>query len=96
MKESFLANQVSTTSTLTKQSSTAASTTTQSSTTQSTTTVATTTQDQYYNQELHCTFETGTSCFLNDIQGDDFDWSTRQVGPDHNFVFSFLQIIYLV
>nr|XP_034302436.1 MAM and LDL-receptor class A domain-containing protein 1 isoform X2 [Crassostrea gigas] len=70
--------QVSTTSTSTTQSSTAASTTTQSSTTQSTTTVATTTHDQYHNQELHCTFETGTSCFLNDIQGDDFDWSTRQ------------------
>nr|XP_034302513.1 MAM and LDL-receptor class A domain-containing protein 1 isoform X2 [Crassostrea gigas] len=30
------------------------------------------------DQDLHCTFETGTSCFLNNSNNDDFDWQTGQ------------------
>ncbi|XP_065942368.1 MAM and LDL-receptor class A domain-containing protein 1 isoform X2 [Magallana gigas] len=30
------------------------------------------------DQELHCSFETGTACFLSDIQEDDFDWRIRK------------------
>ncbi|XP_052711416.1 MAM and LDL-receptor class A domain-containing protein 1-like isoform X1 [Crassostrea angulata] len=30
------------------------------------------------DQDLHCTFETGTSCFLNNINNDDFDWQIQR------------------
>ncbi|XP_065942365.1 MAM and LDL-receptor class A domain-containing protein 2 isoform X1 [Magallana gigas] len=30
------------------------------------------------DQDLHCTFETGTSCFLNNVNRDSFDWQTGQ------------------
>uniref|UniRef100_K1QQ94 MAM and LDL-receptor class A domain-containing protein 1 n=1 Tax=Magallana gigas TaxID=29159 RepID=K1QQ94_MAGGI len=30
------------------------------------------------DQDLHCTFETGTSCFLNNSNNDDFDWQIQR------------------
>lgn len=39
------------------------------------------------DQELHCSFETGTACFLSDIQEDDFDWRIRKVRSILSFRF---------
>ncbi|XP_055996867.1 MAM and LDL-receptor class A domain-containing protein 1-like isoform X2 [Ostrea edulis] len=71
--------QAPTTKAPTTQAPTTKAPTTQAPTTrQPTTQQPTTDVPPLVDQDLHCTFEVGTFCFLENVLGDNFNWTNRQ------------------